>query len=117
MNKTNKQIEINESIETLKTYLKKDMTIYSIKRNVSSNGMTRNLSFKVINDMDKNEIVDLSYPIAKVLEYPFNYKCHALEISDKNINECYGMDLQFHIIDILSRVLFGYGNKLKSRTL
>ena len=108
---TKKQLEINESIETLKTYLKKDMTIHSIIRSVSSSGMTRNISFKVIDDIAKDHIVDLSYPIAKVLEYPFNDKYHAIKVSG-----C-GMDMAFHVVHTLSRVLFDDGYKLKSRIL
>ena len=106
MNK--KQIEINESIETLKEYLKKDMTIHSIIRSVSNSGMTRNISFKIT---DKDNILDLSYHIAKVLEYPFNDKYHAIKVSG-----C-GMDMAYHVVHTLSRVLFDDGYSLKSRIL
>jgi len=106
MNK--KQLESQESINTLKEYLKKDMTIHSIIRSVSNSGMSRNISFKIT---DKDNMLDLSYHIAKALQYPFNDKKHAVKISG-----C-GMDMAFHVIHNLSRVLFNDGYKLKSNIL
>ena len=106
MNK--KQLESKESIETLKEYLKKDMTIHSIIRSVSNTGLTRNISFKIT---DKDNILDLSYHIAKALQYPFNDKKHAVKVSG-----C-GMDMAFHVVHNLSHVLYGTGYKLKSKII
>ena len=106
MNK--KELESKESIETLKEYLKKDMTIHSIIRTVSSSGMTRNISFKIT---DKDNILDLSYHIAKALKYPFNDKHHAIKITG-----C-GMDMAFHVVHNLSHALYGTGYKLKSKII
>ena len=106
MNK--KQLESKESIETLKEYLKKDMTIHSIIRSVSNSGMTRNISFKIT---DKDNILDLSYHIAKALQYPFNDKKHAVKVSG-----C-GMDMAFHVVHNLSHILYGTGYKLKSKII
>lgn len=106
MNK--KELESKESIKTLKEYLKKDMTIHSIIRTVSSSGMTRNISFKIT---DKDNILDLSYHIAKALKYPFNDKHHAIKITG-----C-GMDMAFHVVHNLSHALYGTGYKLKSKII
>lgn len=106
MNK--KELESKESIKILKEYLKKDMTIHSIIRNVSSSGMTRNISFKIT---DKDNILDVSYHIARALKYPFNDKKHAIKITG-----C-GMDMAFHVVHNLSHVLYGTGYKLKSKII
>jgi len=106
MNK--KELESKESIETLKEYLKKDMTIHSIIRSVSNSGMSRNISFKIT---DKDNILDLSYHIAKALQYPFNDKHHAIKITG-----C-GMDMAFHVVHNLSHALYGTGYKLKSKII
>jgi len=97
-----------ESIDILKKYIKKDITIHSIIRNVSVSGMSRNISFKVI---DKKELLDLSWHISKALEYPFNDKKHAIKVSG-----C-GMDMAFHVVHNLSHVLFNNGYKLKSKII
>ena len=102
------RIEKEKSIETLKEYLKKDMTIHSIIRSVSSSGMSRNISFKIT---DKDNILDLSYHIAKALKYPFNDKKHAVKVTG-----C-GMDMAFHVVHNLSHVLYGKGYQLKSNII
>lgn len=106
MNK--KQIEKQESIEALKSYLKKGMTLQAIIRQVSNSGMSRSISFKVIY---KKELIDLSWWISKALEYPFNDKKHAIKVSG-----C-GMDMAFHVVHNLSHVLFDNGYKLKSEII
>jgi hypothetical protein len=106
MNK--KQIEKQESIEDLKLYLKKGMTLQAIIRQVSSSGMSRNISFKVI---DNNKVYDLSYQIAKALEYPFNEKYHAVKVKG-----C-GMDMAFHVTYNISYMLFNNGYQIKSNIL
>jgi len=106
MNK--KELEAKESIKILKEYLKKDMTIHSIIRSVSNSGMTRNISFKIT---DKDNILDLSYHMARALKYPFNDKKHAIKVSG-----C-GMDMAFHVVHNLSHVLYGTGYKLKSKII
>ena len=108
MKKNQQRIDKEKSIETLKEYLKKDMTIHSIIRTVSSSGMTRNISFKIT---DKDNILDLSYHIAKALKYPFNDKHHAIKITG-----C-GMDMAFHVVHNLSHALYGTGYKLKSKII
>ena len=102
------RIDKENSIETLKEYLKKDMTIHYIIRSVSSSGMSRNISFKIT---DKDNILDLSYHIAKALQYPFNDKKHAVKVS------CCGMDMAFHVVHNLSHLLYGTGYKLKSNII
>jgi len=108
MKKNQQRIDREKSIETLKEYLKKDMTIHSIIRSVSSSGETRNISFKIT---DKDNILDLSYHIAKALKYPFNEKYHAVKVSGG------GMDMAFHVVHNLSHVLYGTGYKLKSNII
>ena len=103
MNK--KQIEQKEALTLLKDRLKENDTIHAIIRTVSQSGMSRNISFKAI---DNNELIDLSWHIAKAMDYSFNDKKHALRVSG-----C-GMDMAFHVTDNLSRML---GYKLKSRVI
>tara|TARA_R100000781_G_C4056966_1_gene119697 strand:+ start:262 stop:600 length:339 start_codon:yes stop_codon:yes gene_type:complete len=109
-----KQIEKEEAIEFLKSYIKKGMTLHSIIRYVSNSGMSRNISFKLINSADtvtELETIDLSYQIAKVLEYPFNDRYHAVRVKGS------GMDMAFHVVENLSRILFDDGKQLKSNIL
>ena len=108
MRRNKVRIEKEKSIETLKEYLKKDITIHSIIRSVSNSGMTRNISFKIT---DKDNILDLSYHIAKALKYPFNEKYHAVKVSG-----C-GMDMAFHVVHNLSHILYGKGNQLRSNII
>ena len=108
MRKNQQRIDKEKSIETLKEYLKEDMTIHSIIRTVSSSGETRNISFKIT---DKDNILDLSYHIAKALKYPFNDKHHAIKIKGS------GMDMAFHVVHNLSHILFNNGYKLKSNII
>ena len=108
MQKNKIRIEKEKSIETLKEYLKEDMTIHSIIRTVSNSGESRNISFKIT---DKDNILDLSYHIAKALQYPFNEKYHAVKVSGS------GMDMAFYVVHNLSHVLFNNGYKLKSNII
>ena len=108
MQKNKIRIEKEKSVETLKEYLKEDITIHSIIRSVSNSGMSRNISFKIT---DKDNILDLSYHIAKALQYPFNNKKHAVKVSGS------GMDMAFHVVHNLSHVLFDNGYKLKSNII
>ena len=105
---TKKQNEQNEALTLLKDRLKENDTIHAIIRSVSSSGMTRNISLKAIND---NEIIDLSWHIAKAMDYTFNDKHHAVKVGG-----C-GMDMAFHVTHNLSRILFNDGYKLKSRII
>jgi hypothetical protein len=102
------RIDKENSIKTLKEYLKEGMTIHAIIRSVSNSGMTRNISFKIT---DKDNMLDLSFHIAKALKYPFNDKKHAVKVSG-----C-GMDMAFHVIHNLSHVLYGKGYQLKSNII
>lgn len=107
MNK--KQKEIQEFKNEMKSYLQKGTTLHAIIRQVSNSGMSRNISFKLINN--NNEVYDLSYQIAKVLEYPFNDKYHAVKVKG-----C-GMDMAFHVTYNISNMLFNDGYQIKSNIL
>lgn len=97
-----KQEKINEreySRETLKNMLNPGDTVYTMIRSVSSSGMSRTMSLYIVKD---NRLVNITYYAAHTLEWP---------LTDKNgsrvlrVGGC-GMDMGFHTVYTLSRVLF-----------
>ena len=75
-------------------------TVYTVLRSVSSSGMTRHISLKVV-DSD-GDILDITYLAAQAL---------GDKVSDKHghntikVSGC-GMDMGFHLVYSLSSVLF-----------
>jgi hypothetical protein len=80
-------------------------TAYTIIRSVSSSGMSRQISVKVIKE---GRLYDISFSVAKLLEYPLVQKAH----NAVRVSGC-GMDMGFHVVSSLSRVLFGDDYKIK----
>ena len=80
-------------------------TAYTIIRSVSSSGMSRQISVKVIKE---GRLYDISFSVAKLLDYPLVQKAH----NAVRVNGC-GMDMGFHIVSSMSRVLFGDDYKVR----
>jgi hypothetical protein len=85
--------------QLLEYFVKEGDTVYTVLRSVSSSGMSRTMSLKVA----KNEkILDLTYYASVVLDYPL------VEVNGSRAIRVggAGMDMGFHVVYSLSRVLF-----------
>lgn len=80
-------------------------TAYTIIRKVSASGMSRQISVKVVKE---GRLYDISFSMAKVLDYPLVQNAH----NALRVNGC-GMDMGFHIVSSLSRVLYGDDYKIR----
>jgi hypothetical protein len=80
-------------------------TLYTIIRKVSSSGMSRQISVKVIKE---GRLYDISYSVGKILEYTIVQNGH----NAVRVSGC-GMDMGFHIVSSLSRVLYGLDYKIR----
>jgi hypothetical protein len=98
--KEQKALDVAYAREQLLThYVSEGDTVYTVLRSVSSSGMSRTLSLKVAKD---GKILDLTYYAAIVLEWPL------VEVNGSRalrVGGC-GMDMGFHTVYTLSRVLF-----------
>jgi hypothetical protein len=98
--KEQKQQEVQEAKEQLlKWFVKEGDTVYTVLRSVSSSGMSRTMSLKVVNE---GRISDLTYWASKVLDWPL------VEVNGSRalrVGGC-GMDMGFHTVYTLARVLF-----------
>ena len=98
--KAQKALEAEYAREKLLThYLTEGDTVYTVLRSVSSSGMSRTMSLKVVED---GRIVDITYYAAAVLDYPL------VEVNGSRalrVGGC-GMDMGFHIVYSLSGGLF-----------
>lgn len=90
------QIE-NEAAEDLKKFLKPGDTVYTVLRHRASNGMSRRIDCYVMEDNQPRWITRL---VARACGFRFNEKHEALVVGG-----C-GMDMGFHVVYTLSRVLF-----------
>ena len=98
--KAQKALDVAYAREQLLThYVSEGSTVYTVLRSVSSSGMSRTLSLKVAKD---GKILDLTYYASIVLEWPL------VEVNGSRalrVGGC-GMDMGFHTVYTLSRVLF-----------
>ena len=95
--KAGKAALVAEARERLLEALKPGDTVYTQVRHVSSSGMSRRISAYTIRD---NEPWNISGYVARVLDWP----CDRDELSVR-VSGC-GMDMGFHLVYSLSRVLF-----------
>jgi hypothetical protein len=97
-----KSQEREEAINRLKELLKPGDTVYTVLRHVSRSGMSRAIDvYKITSGKDgRPEKSWLSYNVAKALEWGFNKNYEAVSVGG-----C-GMDMGFHLVYTLSRVLF-----------
>jgi hypothetical protein len=98
--KEQKKLDYEYAKERLLTYyINEGDTIYTVLRSVAPSGMSRTMSLKVAKD---GKIQDLTYYASVVLDYPL------VEVNGSRairVGGC-GMDMGFHIVYSLSRVLF-----------
>ena len=98
--KEQKALDVAYAREQLLThYVSEGDTVYTVLRSVSSSGMSRTLSLKVAKE---GKILDLTYYAAIILEWPL------VEVNGSRalrVGGC-GMDMGFHTVYTLSRVLF-----------
>jgi hypothetical protein len=98
--KEQKALDVAYAREQLLTYyVSEGDTIYTVLRSVSSSGMSRTLSLKVAKD---GKILDLTYYASILLDWPL------VEVNGSRalrVGGC-GMDMGFHTVYSLSRVLF-----------
>jgi hypothetical protein len=98
--KEQKALDVAYAREQLLThYVSEGDTIYTVLRSVSSSGMSRTISLKVARD---GKILDLTYYASILLEWPL------VEVNGSRalrVGGC-GMDMGFHTVYTLSRVLF-----------
>jgi hypothetical protein len=95
-----KQLDREYAIEQLLThYVKPGDTIHTLVRSVSSSGMSRTISLKIVRD---GRIDDITFSAAAALEWPLVEVngSRAIRVSGA------GMDMGFHTVYTLSRVLF-----------
>jgi hypothetical protein len=95
-----KESERLEAIENLKRYVKPGDTVYTSLRHVSSSGMFRAIDVFVIQD---NQPLRITWNVGKACDIPYRDKHNALGVSG-----C-GMDMGFHVVYNLSRVMFRDG--------
>lgn len=96
--------ELTRQIELLRKKLKPGSTVYTVLRKVSSSGMSRQISCLI--SSEKGKIEDISYLVASAIDCKRNPDNGALKIGG-----C-GMDMGFHVVYSLGRVLFPKGFKL-----
>ena len=78
---------------------------YTIIRKVSSSGMSRQISVKVIKD---GQLYDISYSVAKLLEWGLVQDSY----NAVRVSGC-GMDMGFHLVSTLSSILYGDDYKIR----
>ena len=103
MNK--KQKEKQEAIEYLKQHIKAGDTLYTKIVKVSPSGMSRQITVLDIKDQTPSY---WSYYVSKILDY---------KLKDNGalfVKGC-GMDMGFHVVYSLSKVLFNDGYAIKQR--
>jgi len=98
--KAQKALEVQDAKKQLLAhYVSEGSTVYTVLRSVSSSGMSRTLSLKVASE---GKILDLTYYAGIVLDWPI------VEVNGSRalrVGGC-GMDMGFHTVYTLSRVLF-----------
>jgi hypothetical protein len=98
--KAQKELDIQYAREQLLShYLNEGDTVYTVLRSVSSSGMSRTMSLKVAKD---GKILDLTYYASVLLGWSL------VEVNGSRAIRVggAGMDMGFHTVYTLSRVLF-----------
>ena len=100
LSKKDQNTERDNSILNLKSLLSPGDTVYTLIRSVSSSGMSRTMSLYIVKD---NRLVNITYYTARALGW---------SLRDVNgsrvmrVGGC-GMDMGFHAVSTLSRVILG----------
>lgn len=90
-----------ESFEALCALIAPGKVIHSIVRSVSQSGMSRKISL-FVTDKD-GDIVDISWHVARVLDYTLDRDVFALKVKGA------GMDMCFHLVYSLGHAMFPDG--------
>lgn len=91
-----------QAVKHLQTLLKPGQTVYTILNHVSSSGMSRSISLAIV---QKGEIVKLDYWVAQAKGEHIDDKNGGLKVSG-----C-GMDMGFHLVYGLGRMVWPKGTK------
>ena len=95
-----KQAERDDARERLLSYyIKEGQTVYTSIKSVSSSGMSRTMSLYVV---DGDKIQNITYYVAQALDWPLVEKNGSRVL---RVGGC-GMDMGFHTVYTLARVLF-----------
>ena len=95
-----KQAERDDARERLLSYyIKEGQTVYTSVKSVSSSGMSRTMSLYVV---DGDRIQNITYYVAQALKWPLVEKNGSRVL---RVSGC-GMDMGFHTVYTLARVLF-----------
>lgn len=94
------QAERDEAIQELRAMLPPGSTVYSNLRHVSQSGMSRAISFHVVED---GHIRNITYLVGLVAGYPWHAKHEGLRV------EGCGMDMGFSVVNNLSHYLYPDG--------
>lgn len=99
--KQRKQVERDEAINRLREFVKPGDTVYTILRNVSRSGMSREISVAIMSDGRPH---DITHNAAEALDLRVGGR------GGLKVGGC-GMDMGFHVVYSLSRVLYpdGFG--------
>lgn len=89
-----------EALERLRELITGETTIYTILRSVSSSGMSRRISLKVLDG--NGRLLDITYYVGGALGYPVSDMYGHRVI---RVNGC-GMDMGFSVVYDLSHTLF-----------
>ena len=95
-----------EAIVRLKSMLKPGDTVYTTIKHVSRSGMSRSIDVHLIRD---NEPRWIAYTVALVIGWGFDEKREAVKVGG-----C-GMDMGFHLVYTLSRVLWPNGHQCSGK--
>jgi hypothetical protein len=95
-----KKSERDAAIASLRETLKPGDTLHTVLRNCSRSGMTRSIDVYLMQDGDPRW---LSRFVAKACDFSFDEKRDAIRVGG-----C-GMDMGFHVVYTLSRVLWPEG--------
>ena len=111
MSKTATKSQMTESMDRLREWFPKGATVYTIMRNVSRSGMSRDIGMIAMlkDDSGKVFMVHPNHATATVLGM-------SLKRDSVRVGGC-GMDMGFHIVNSLSRKLYGEDYALKHEWL
>lgn len=95
--KREKELARKEAFDKLRAWIHPEDTIYTVLRHVSRSGESRDITVLI---PVGNEIVNVSYYVADLLDWSMNRERSAVKVSG-----C-GMDMGWHLVYTLSRALF-----------
>lgn len=101
-----------EAMQSLSRFLSAGDTVYCLTRSVSRSGMSRKISFFVVDKTD-NRLLDATWLICAILG------CRVYDVAGSNAMQINGggMDMHFHVVYCLSQKMFGDGYKLRKESL